>query len=81
MKRLTKKQSTILSYIRIFKARTGKHPSIRTIGREFGIKSPNGVRDHLLALEAKGKLKRTPFESCGLEVVDNMRMRFGGFVS
>lgn len=81
MKRLTKKQSRILSYIRVFKARTGQHPSIRTIGSEFGIRSPNGVRDHLIALEAKGKLKRKPFESCGLEVVDNLRVRFGGVVS
>lgn len=81
MKKLTKKQSSILSFIRIFKARTGQHPSIRTIGREFGIKSPNGVRNHLIALERKGKLIRREFMYHGIEVVDDLRLKYCGLVS
>ena len=32
----------------------GYGPTVREIGREFGIKSPNGVMCHLRALEARG---------------------------
>lgn len=81
MKRLTQKQSRILSYIRIFIARTGQAPTVREIGNAFGIKSSNGVSDHLKAIEAKGKLKRLEFMPRGLEVIDDLRIRFGGVVS
>lgn len=80
MKNLTPKQQQILSYIRVFTHKNGKGPSVREIGRHFGIKSPNGVRDHLIALERKGRLIRREFMYHGLEVVDNLRIRFGGMV-
>jgi len=81
MKRLTEKQKQILSYIRIYKVQTGQAPTVREIGDAFGIKSTNGVSDHLKAIEAKGRLKRLGFMPRGLEVIENMRMRFGGVVS
>jgi len=46
MKRLTNKQSSILNFIRIYKAKSGESPTVREIGDAFGIKSTNGVTDH-----------------------------------
>ncbi|HAH48487.1 MAG TPA: LexA family transcriptional regulator, partial [Planctomycetaceae bacterium] len=42
--------------------------------------STNGVSDHLKAIEAKGRLKRNQFMPRGLEVVENLRIRFCGEV-
>ena len=81
MKRLTNKQQQILSFIRVYKAKTGESPIVREIGDAFGLKSTNGVVGHLKAIEAKGRLKRLGFMPRGLEVIDNLRLRFGGVVS
>ena len=81
MKRLTEKQKQILSFIRVYKAKAGESPTVREIGDAFGIRSTNGVSNHLKAIEAKGKLKRLGFMPRGIEVLDNLRMPFGGVVS
>ncbi|WP_299463560.1 LexA family transcriptional regulator [uncultured Gimesia sp.] len=80
MKRLTEKQKRILSFIRVFTVKTGCAPTVREIGQTFGIKSTNGVSCHLKAIEAKGRLKRNEFMPRGIEVLDNLRIRFGGEV-
>lgn len=56
--RLTARQQAILDYIAAFRRGHGCSPSIPEIQREFGIRSPNGVAGHLLALEAKGFIRR-----------------------
>lgn len=38
--------------------RAGLVPSLREIGAHFGIRSTNGVSDHLLALQRKGYIDR-----------------------
>jgi len=81
MKKLTARQKQILSFIRVYKAKTGEAPTVREIGEAFGMSSTNGVSNHLKAIEAKGKLKRLGFMPRGIEVLDNMRMPFGGLVS
>jgi repressor LexA len=55
---LTKRQKSILDFILEFRRRHGCSPSIPEIQRAFGIRSPNGVAGHLLALEAKGFIRR-----------------------
>lgn len=55
---LTPKQERILSYIEDYTTRQGYPPSIREIGRHFGIASLRGVTVHLDALERKGYIKR-----------------------
>jgi repressor LexA len=48
----------ILSYIRRVQQEQGLPPTIREIGKEFGISSTNGVRYYLTMLEKAGYLKR-----------------------
>lgn len=81
MKRLTEKQKQILSFIRVFTVKTGCAPTVREIGQAFGIRSTNGVSDHLKAIEAKGRLKRNEFMPRGIEVLDNLRLPFCGEVA
>ncbi len=56
----------ILSYIRQFSREQGYPPTIREIGRAFGISSTNGVRYYLRLLEKSGQLKRSGRISRGL---------------
>ncbi len=55
---LTLRQQAILRFIETQVAELGFPPSLREIGAHFGIKSTNGVSDHLRALERKGFLVR-----------------------
>ena len=50
----TERQAMILSWIARHIAKHGYQPSIREIGRQFRIRSPNGVASHLKSLERKG---------------------------
>ena len=61
MKRaLTKRQQDILNFIEECIDQDGFPPTIAEIGHRFGIKSNNGVNDHLVALERKGYIARSP---------------------
>lgn len=51
---LTQRQRDIYEFIRWFTACHGYAPSVRDIGDEFGIRSPNGVMCHINALKDKG---------------------------
>jgi repressor LexA len=55
---LTDRQREILEYIKSTVVDSGYQPSIREIGRHFGIRSTRGVVDHLEALERKGYISR-----------------------
>jgi len=60
MKRLlTKRQREILTFIEECIAQDGFPPTIAEIGLRFGIRSNNGVNDHLVALERKGYISRS----------------------
>ena len=52
--RLTERQSEVYEMIRSLIVKRGYGPTVREIGDQFGIKSPNGVMCHLRALERKG---------------------------
>jgi repressor LexA len=58
MKALTERQAALLAFIEKRIAEQGYAPSFREIGVEFGIRSTNGVNDHLRALQRKGYLRR-----------------------
>ena len=60
---LTNRQSQILDYISTSIDERGFPPTLREIGEFFGIKSTNGVNDHLKALEKKGFLARDHLKS------------------
>jgi repressor LexA len=66
---LTERQQRVLSFIEAQIKKHGYPPTIREIGRHLGIKSTNGVNDHLNALERKGFIKRQDHKSRTLSVV------------
>lgn len=55
---MTPAQQKMLDAIKAFKSHHGYAPTIRELGDRLGIKSPNGVQCHLIALEKKGQIKR-----------------------
>lgn len=67
---LTDRQKEILDFIRRSINKRGYPPTLREIGSHFGIKSTNGVNDHLRALEKKGYLQREDLKSRALRPVD-----------
>src|SRR5262245_23398092 len=67
---LTERQQAILDFIVATIRTRGFPPTLREIGRDFGIRSTKGVNDHLEALERKGKIRRQKDLSRAIEVVD-----------
>lgn len=55
---LTKRQREIFEFLKDKILNRGYGPTVREIGDNFGIKSPNGVMCHLKALERKGLIRR-----------------------
>src|SRR5262249_25586385 len=55
---LTERQREIYDFICTKIDEAGYPPTIRDIGSQFEIKSPNGVMCHLKALEKKGPIRR-----------------------
>ena len=60
---LTERQREILDFITASITERGYPPTLREIGEHFGIRSTNGVNDHLKALEKKGHLRREDLKS------------------
>ena len=66
--RLTERQQRVLDYIRDRIENRGYGPTVREIGDEFEIRSPNGVACHLKALEKKGLIAREPNRSRAIQL-------------
>src|SRR6476469_2168525 len=66
MQGLTQRQQMVLDFIRQSIADRGYPPTLREIGMQMGIRSTNGVNDHLRALEHKGYLTREDMKSRSL---------------
>lgn len=66
MQGLTQRQQQVLDFIRDSINRRGYPPTLREIGAHMGIRSTNGVNDHLRALERKGYLTREDMKSRAL---------------
>jgi repressor LexA len=71
MQGLTKRQQMVLDYINQSISDRGYPPTLREIGSHMGIRSTNGVNDHLRALERKGYLKREDMKSRALRPVNS----------
>jgi repressor LexA len=77
MQGLTKRQEQTLDFIRKSIEDRGYPPTLREIGEYMGIRSTNGVNDHLRALERKGYLRREDMKSRALRLVDDYTTREG----
>jgi repressor LexA len=65
---LTDRQQQIYQFIHQKITHRGYGPTVREIGENFGISSPNGVMCHLKALEKKGLIRRSPNKSRAIEL-------------
>jgi len=65
---LTERQLAIYEFIRDKIRNRGYGPTVREIGLQFGIRSPNGVMCHLKALERKGLILREPNMSRAIQL-------------
>ncbi len=66
--RLTDRQQRVYEFIREKIRHRGYGPTVREIGEQFDIKSPNGVMCHLKALEKKGLISREPNMSRAIQL-------------
>jgi len=69
MQKLTDRQRAVLEFISDSISDRGYPPTLREIGNHLGIRSTNGVNDHLRALERKGYLTREDMKSRTLRLV------------
>jgi repressor LexA len=69
---LTERQQAILDFINKHVDDNGFPPSVREIGRRFGV-YPATVQDHIAALERKGYLQRRRFQPRSLSVPGSSR--------
>ncbi len=70
-KELTERQESILNFIKQFVQESGYPPTLREIGKNFGISSTFGVKRHLEALVKKGYLNIESNASRGIALVRN----------
>src|SRR2546423_14588658 len=68
---LTPRQREIYHFIRSKIQGRGYGPTVREIGLQFDIKSPNGVMCHLKALQKKGLIHREPNMSRAIQLLDD----------
>lgn len=68
MEQLTKRQKAVYEFIRDKITGRGYGPTVREIGEQFKISSPNGVMCHLKALEKKGLITREPNMSRAIQL-------------
>lgn len=67
---LTKRQREIYEFLRDKIINRGYGPTVREIGQQFSIRSPNGVMCHLKALERKGLISREQNMSRAIQLSD-----------
>lgn len=77
MQKLTQRQKAVLDYICESIQDRGYPPTLREIGNHLGIKSTNGVNDHLRALERKGYLTREDMKSRTLRPTNTFLQQTG----
>ncbi len=65
---LTERQREVYDFVRDKIRNRGYGPTVREIGDEFDISSPNGVMCHLKALEKKGLITREPNMSRAIQL-------------
>jgi len=70
MKKISKRQEDILSFIKSEVKKKGYPPSVREIGEAVGLASSSTVHGHLARLESKGFIRRDPTKPRAIEVLD-----------
>jgi len=65
---LTRRQREVFVFVRDKIQNRGYGPTVREIGEQFDIHSPNGVMCHLKALEKKGLITREPNMSRAIQL-------------
>jgi repressor LexA len=70
MKKISKRQEDILSFIKDEVKKKGYPPSVREIGEAVGLASSSTVHGHLARLESKGFIRRDPTKPRAIEVLD-----------
>lgn len=71
MKDTTKRQNEVLDYLRNEILEGRSVPSVREATAHFGFRSTKAIRDHFLALERKGLIKREPGKARAIRVSSN----------
>ena len=72
---LTSRQREIYDFLKEKIIKRGYGPTVREIGAQFGIRSPNGVMCHLKALEKKGLISRDPHMSRAIQLAEGATSR------
>lgn len=72
MQDLTSRQRDVFKYITSYIDERGYAPTLREIGSSLGIRSTNGVNEHLRALERKGYLTRDGEKARALRPLNRM---------
>ncbi|MGE7836487.1 transcriptional repressor LexA [Viridibacillus arvi] len=70
MKKVSKRQEDILSFIKEEVRTKGYPPSVREIGEAVGLASSSTVHGHLARLESKGLIRRDPTKPRAIEILD-----------
>ena len=70
---LTARQREIYEFLKDKIVNRGYGPTVREIGNQFGIRSPNGVMCHLKALEKKGLITRESHMSRAIQLTEPLR--------
>lgn len=81
MQKLTERQRAVLDFIVESIQDRGYPPTLREIGNHLGIRSTNGVNDHLRALERKGYLTREDMKSRTLRPTPEVLRAVSGYVT
>ena len=71
MLKLTKRQSEILNFLKVWIEENGYPPTRAEIAKELGFKSPNAAEDHLKALARNGVIEMIPGASRGLKIIES----------
>ena len=72
---LTARQREIYEFLKDKILNRGYGPTVREIGSQFGIRSPNGVMCHLKALEKKGLITREAHMSRAIQLTESPEAR------
>lgn len=67
---MTPRQQAVYEFVREKINGRGYGPTVREIGDEFQIRSPNGVMCHLKALERKGMITRSSRQARAIELTE-----------
>jgi repressor LexA len=70
MTKLSKRQQSILDFIKEEVRKKGYPPSVREIGEAVGLASSSTVHGHLARLESKGLIRRDPTKPRAIEILD-----------